>query len=349
MFRGPGGLVIAALAALVLVVGCSRATSSRPVATTTVPDGATPDRSAVYDPYMGTRPAVDPSGRVTAATVRTADGLVRTYRLYVPTTMRAGERVPLLVALHGGLGWGEQFERNSGFDGLAESNGFIVVYPDGTNARPGSTTLLTWNGGICCGAAAERNVDDVGFIRVVLDELERTQPIDTSRVFATGHSNGAILAYRLACELSERISAIGVQAGVLGVPCAPTRPVSVFHLHGLADTNIPIDGGRGSGVAGIEFPPPRRAPQAFVEIDRCAAPPVDAVDPTNTDVVARTWSGCAEERTVRFVTVTGASHAWMGHAGVSARSTSLVGVPYERLDASRAIWSFLAAQPPRRS
>lgn len=346
MLRGAGRSVLGVLVGLVLVVGCSRATSSP--ATSTVPDGSNPDRSGVYDPYVGTRPAVEPTGSVTATTLRTPDGLVRRYRLYVPSTVRAGERVPLLLAFHGGLGSGEQFEQNSGFDGLAEANGFIVVYPDGTNARPESTTLLTWNGGSCCGAAADRAVDDVGFVRMLLDELERTQPIDPARVFATGHSNGAILAYRLACELSDRISAIGVQAGVLGGECAPTRPVSVFHLHGLADTNIPIDGGRGSGVAGVAFPSPRRAPQAFAEGDRCETPPVDAVDPTNTDVVARTWSGCAEGRMVRFVTVAGASHAWMGHPGVSAGSTALVGVPYERFDASRAIWSFLAGQPARR-
>lgn len=349
MSRGPRGFALAALVGLVLVVGCSRAASSRPPASTTVPDGSSLDRTDVYDPYVGARPAADPTGTVTSATLRTPDGLVRRYRLYVPASLPSGTRVPLLVALHGGLGWGEQFERNSGFDGLAESNGFIVVYPDGTNARPDSTTLLTWNGGMCCGAAADRNVDDVGFIRMLLDELERTQPIDTARVFATGHSNGAILSYRLACELSGRISAIGVQAGVLGVPCTPTRPVSVFHLHGLADTNVPIDGGRGTGVAGVEFPSPRLAPPVFAAQDRCAGPPVDAVDPTNVDVAARTWSGCAEERMVRFVTVAGASHAWMGHAGVAAGSTALVGEPYERFDASRAIWSFLAAQSPRRS
>lgn len=347
MRRTMGWIALAGLVGLLLVVGCARATSSRPPASTTVPDGSNLDRSAVYDPYAGTRPAVDPTGTVTSATLRTPDGLVRRYRLYVPASLPSGTRVPLLVALHGGLGWGEQFERNSGFDGLAESNGFIVVYPDGTNARADSTTLLTWNGGMCCGAAVDRNVDDVGFIRKLLDELERTQPIDTARVFATGHSNGAILSYRLACELSDRISAIGVQSGVLGVPCAPNRPVSVFHLHGLADTNIPIDGGRGSGVSGVEFPSPRLAPVAFVERDRCPTPPVDSVDPTNADVVARTWSGCAADRMVRFVTVAGASHAWMGHDGATAGSSNLVGVPYDRFDASRAIWSFLAAQPPR--
>ena len=341
----------APLAVLVLLVGCAHSggTSDRDGGSTTTSNaGPTTVAPAIdYDPYAGTRPAVDPIGSVTTGTLRTADGLVRRYRLYVPAALPAGSPVPLLVALHGGTGWGEQFERNSGFDGLAESNRFIVVYPDGTNARADSTTLLTWNGGMCCGAAADRNVDDVGFIRALLDELERTQPIDPARVFASGHSNGAILAYRLACELSDRISAIGIQSGVIGVDCAPTRPVSVFHLHGLSDTNIPIDGGRGSGIAGVTFPSPRAAPIAFASFDRCTSGPSDASDPTNADVTARTWSTCAEGRMVRFVTVTGATHAWMGHPGAAAGGSTLVGIPYDGLDASRAIWSFLAAQPAR--
>ncbi len=303
--------------------------------------------STVYDPYANARPAVDPVGSVTTSSMTTADGRERRYRTYVPASIVAGEKVPLLVALHGGLGWGEQFEANSGFDGLAESNHFIVVYPDGTNGQAGSTKFLTWNGGMCCGPAVAQNVDDVGFIRQILNELKQTLPVDSERVFASGHSNGAILAYRLACELSDQISAIGVQAGVLGVSCSPTNPVSVFHLHGLADTNIPIDGGKGSGVAGVSFPSPREAPVAFAKSNGCTQGPVDQRDPANPDVSSRIWASCSSARAVQFVTVAGASHAWMGHAGTAAGATGLVGTPYQGLDASRAIWSFLAAQPAR--
>ncbi len=336
-------------AATVVMTGCSGGSSGSTPSIPAPPESSTTTTSVstVYDPYAGTAPAVDPVGTITQSTVSTADGRTRRYRLYVPSSLVPGQPAPLLVALHGGLGWGEQFAANSGFDGLAESNRFIVVYPDGTNAQAGSNRLLTWNGGFCCGPAAERNVDDVGFIARLIDVVSQSAPVDASRVFASGHSNGAILAYRLACELGDRISAIGVQAGAVGQGCSPARPVSVFHLHGLADANIPIDGGRGSGVSGVVFPSPREAPLVFVSSDRCGGGPVEQVDPTNPDVVARTWGGCAESRTVRFVTVAGASHAWMGHTGVSASSTSLVGAPYERLDASRAIWSFLAAQPPR--
>lgn len=304
--------------------------------------------SAIYQPYADAAPAVEPIGSVSNSTLSTPDGRERRYRVYVPASLTSGNDVPLLVALHGGLGWGEQFASNSGFDGLAESNRFIVVYPDGTNAQGGSTRLLTWNAGMCCGPASAQNVDDVGFISALIDRLERTLPIDPARVFAAGHSNGALLSYRLACELSEQIAAIGVQSGAIGAPCTPSRPVSIFHLHGLADTNIPIDGGRGSGVAGVVFPSPREAVTTFAGLDGCSHGPIDQVDPTNPDVASRIWTDCRSGRTVQFVTVAGASHAWMGHPGTAAGSTSLVGVPYAEFDASRAIWSFLAAQPTRR-
>ena len=337
-----------ALGLSVFLLGCSQGHSSQASTTTSSSlSTTTTTQSSVYEPYANTAAAVVPAGTVSEGSLRTPDGRTRTYRVYVPSTLPAGTRVPLLLAFHGGGGRGRGFEGNSGYNGLAESNGFVVAYPDGTSARGSNELQLVWNGGVCCGAAVERDVDDVEFIRLLLDELERTQPVDTGRVFASGHSNGAIFSYRLACELSDRIAAIGVQSGGIGVPCEPARPVSVFHVHGLADTNIPVDGGKGSGVSGVVFPSPRAAPLAFATFDQCGEGPTDTLDPTNSDVVARTWSACSEQRSIRFVTVKGASHAWMGHDDAAPAARSLVGIPYEGFDSSRAIWSFLAVQPPR--
>ena len=299
-----------------------------------------------YEPYAGTRPAVAPVGRVTEGRITTPDGRSRHYRLYVPASLQQTDRVALLVALHGGLGSSTQFAANSGFDGLAEANRFVVVYPDGIGLRPDGSGAQTWNGGYCCGPAASRGVDDVGFVRRVIDAVGAEWSIDPARVFATGHSNGAILAYRLACELSDRIVAIGVQAGSLGVDdCRPARPVSVFHLHGTADTNHPIDGGVGSGVAGVEFRPARAAVERLASVDGCPPVAVVGLDPDDPDVTARTWSPCSGGTAVRFVVVAGATHAWMGHAAASTGAAAVVGDPYPGLDASRAIWSFLVAHP----
>ena len=300
----------------------------------------------IYDPYAGTLAGVPAIGSVTDGTLRTADGRTRRYRLYVPSSLAAGESAPLLVALHGGLGSSAQFAANSGFDELAEANGFIVVYPDGIGARPDGSGPQTWNGGYCCGPAVRQDVDDVGYIRQLLDTLATDLSVDPARVFAAGHSNGAILAYRLACELSDRIVGIGVQAGSLGVDaCTPSQPVSVVHLHGTADTNTPIDGGKGSGVAGVEFRPARAAVEALAAADGCTSEPRSSTDPANPDLTVTTWSGCGSGTEVRYVVVDGATHAWMGHPPASAAAAAYVGEPYPNLDASRAIWSFLAAHP----
>jgi polyhydroxybutyrate depolymerase len=299
-----------------------------------------------YDPYEGASAAAAAVGTVTDGTIRTADGRNRHYRLYVPRSLSASSSVPLLVALHGGLGTSAQFAKNSGFDGLAEANGFIVVYPDGIGARADGTGPQTWNGGYCCGPAVRQNVDDVGFIRQVIDAVESKFRIDPARVFAAGHSNGAIMAYRLACELSDRIVAIGVQSGSLGVDtCAPRSPVSVFHVHGTADTNHPIDGGRGTGVANVVFRSARDAVATMASVAGCAAGPSMSSAPSNADLKVATWSGCSSGAEVRFVEVRGAGHAWMGHAAASTAGNALVGAPYPDLDTSRAIWAFLAAHP----
>ena len=321
-------------------------TSTIVTASTTAESTTSMPMNDSYDPYAGTLAGVPAIGSVTDGTLRTADGRTRRYRLYVPSSLAAGESAPLLVALHGGLGSSAQFAANSGFDELAEANGFIVVYPDGIGARPDGSGPQTWNGGYCCGPAVRQDVDDVGYIRQLLDTLATDLSVDPARVVAAGHSNGAILAYRLACELSDRIVGIGVQAGSLGVDaCTPSQAVSVIHLHGTADTNTPIDGGKGSGVAGVEFRPARAAVEAMAAAAGCTGEPRSSTDPANPDLTVTTWSGCGSGAEVRYVVVDGATHAWMGHPASSAAAAAYVGEPYSGLDASRAIWSFLAAHP----
>lgn len=299
-----------------------------------------------FDPYSSANPSTPAVGTVSEEWVETPDGRQRHFRLYVPTTLRAGESSPLLIALHGGLGSSGQFAANSGFDELAEANGFIVVYPDGIRAIPDRPGLQTWNGGYCCGPAARQEVDDVGYVRFLIDLLEGRFAVDSTRIFAAGHSNGAIMAYRLACELSDRIAAIGVQAGSLGIDeCQPPQRVSVVHIHGLADTNHPIDGGMGTGVSGVTFRSGRIAVATFAAIAGCDNEPVINDIPSNPDVEVSMWSNCSSGTAVQLITVEGASHAWMGHAAQSEAAAALVGEPYLDFDSSRAIWSFVSRHP----
>lgn len=213
------------------------------------------------------------SGTSTDVIVHTADGRDRTARRYIPALPERAQ-APLLVALHGGTGWGAQFEATSGFDALADEHGFIVVYPDGVGIGPEGDQLRTWNGGICCGPAARDDIDDVAFLIALVATISEDHRIDADSVFATGHSNGMIMSYRLVCEAADVFVAAAGQAGTLGVDdCYPSQPVSVRHIHGSADTNLPIDGGRGStGISGIEFPSPRVDIDPLAAADGCSLP-----------------------------------------------------------------------------
>ncbi len=357
--RSPGSLRAVLVALALLTAACSRggsestatpASTSETSATTTTTDSATSPETSENSPAVAAaveldlsnvKAGVEPAGDAVAGEIDTPDGRVRSYHLYVPSGL-GDEPVPLLVALHGGLGSGPQFEQDSGFDRLAEANGFVVVYPDGIPIVEGRDNRV-WNGGGCCGPAVEnrQDVDDVAFISSVIDEVEAAYPVDGSRVYVTGHSNGGIMAYRLACELSGRVVAVAFQAGSLEVePCRPERPVSLLSLHGLADTNIPIDGGRGSGVANYSFNSPRESVETLAELDGCRSR-LPLADPTNPDISGFRWTDCDEGTAVEMILVAGANHAWMGHPG-NRFTTRLIGEPYPDLDASLVIWSFLS-------
>jgi polyhydroxybutyrate depolymerase len=304
--------------------------------------GAASPGASVGAPPPTAAPGVEPTGSSVEGQLDTADGRTRTYRLYVPADLPAGS-VPLLVALHGGTGWGTQFQLNSRFDRLAEANGFLVVYPDGVGVPPQETGLRTWNGGYCCGSAVRRDVDDVGFVAALIDRIGGEYEVDPARIYAAGHSNGGIMAYRLACELSDRIVAVGVVAGSLGIDdCAPVQSVSLLHVHGTADRNHPIDGGVGAdSAAGVAFHPAIDGVRAIAEVDGCPAEPSTTV---MGDLVTDTWMSCDGGSEVRFVTIDGAAHPWPGSSAGAGR---LDVEPYPDYDASYEIVSFLLAHPRR--
>lgn len=298
-----------------------------------------------FDPYAGVSAPANAIGTRSERSLVTPDGRTRRYRIYVPSAIPSGTSVPLVIALHGGLGTSSQFESNSGLNGFAESNRFIAVYPDGVGNQPDGSGYQTWNGGYCCGPAAAQSIDDITFIRNVVTDLRNSLPVNSSRVYALGHSNGGILSYRIACEMSDVVAAIGVQAGSNVVTdCRPALPVSVFHLHGKSDTNMPINGGKGSGLSSTVFVSARSAVDAMATVDGCNVASPRSLITSNSDVTALSWTNCKSNSEVRLVTVKNATHAWMGHAAQSAGSASYVGDPYPNLDATRALLSFVLSK-----
>ena len=248
-------LVIAA--ALTALSGCAAASTD----TSTEPGGAT-TTPAVTTTVASTAPATQPSPAAVVLpgyeSITTADGRVRSYLV---SDLSNGEPAPLLFVLHG---FGGNAQAMSSFTNIENSLDeydldAVVVYPSGTGAEQGLPQ--SWNAGTCCPFATFELVDDVAFFDELIASLISQYDIDTDRVWVVGHSNGGMMAYRLACELSTRVTAIGVAAGALVIDtCAPVRPVSALHVHGELDTVVPLTGGNSLGIV---FPSTQLSVETF--------------------------------------------------------------------------------------
>jgi len=262
------------------------------------------------------------------------DGDERTYRLFIPAGAIAGTKMPLVVALHGGLGSGDQFADNSQFEKTAQSEGFIVVFPDGTGR--------TWNAGNCCGGSARDDVDDVGFLAALIDQLQATLPVDPERVFMTGHSNGAMMTFRFACERADQVAAAAPVAGSLEIPdCSPSAPVDLLAIHGDSDKNHPIEGGEGTrSIANVAFVSMADSMRLWTAGFGCTGSPETK---TEGALTTTEWKPCAGGATAELVVIAGADHPWPG-GKMPERTASVQGVPSQELDATAAIWSFFASR-----
>lgn len=247
----------------------------------------------------------------------------RSYLLTVPAGVT--QDVPLVVMLHGGFGSGSQAEKSYGWDELAASQGFIVAYPNGLGRA--------WNaGGGCCGAPGRDGTDDVAFIKSVVADVEAHHSIDPARIYATGMSNGAMLAYRLACD-TDLFAAVAPVAGTIVGDCPAPRQTSVLEIHGLADQNVRMDGEPGAGVAAVDGMPVADVNALWRTTDSCGAPQVTTSGPVTTSAAA-----CPDGRTVELITIEGAGHQWPGSTPVRDAADP----PSTALDATATIWKFFS-------
>ncbi len=269
------------------------------------------------------------------------DGRTRTYIAHVP--MGPGP-LPVLIAYHGGGGEAQGFKNYAGLDEIADRERFIVVYPNGTGPLP--NRLLTFNGGGCCGFAKQRNIDDVGFTVRLVDDLAAKIAVDRKRIYATGHSNGAIMAYRLAAERADRIAAVIGVAGAMSVTAfAPSRPVAVLHIHSVDDPRALYEGGAGPPFPGTNnretHQPVQKSLDQWIRIAGCRPSPVIAEERRGTHTAARlVWSGCKNNVEVAHWKLSGAGHAWPGAARQGAVLEALVGPATTIVDAAEEIWKF---------
>ncbi len=162
------------------------------------------------------------------------NGEQRSFTVEVPSGYLPGVPAPLMLNLHGFGSNAWQQALFSQMNYVADQRDYIVVYPGGLD--------MSWNGGACCGDAADTDRDDVGFLSAVVDALAPQLCYDPARVYATGMSNGGFMSHRLACDAADRFAAIAPVAGAIGIEdCAPSRPVPVYIVHGAVDELVPAD------------------------------------------------------------------------------------------------------------
>jgi polyhydroxybutyrate depolymerase len=257
----------------------------------------------------------------------------RHYELFVPSDT---PNLPLVVVLHGHGGTGKQMERFSQFDRVAAREQFVVAYPDGIGRG--------WNDGR---AGVNGDADDVAFVATLIDEIAAEHAIDRNRVYVTGASNGAMMSYRIACELSDRVAAIAPVIGNLPVElaCTPKQPMSVLAINGTADPLVPYNGGhvaRGRG----EVLSAAMSTQFFAHAAGCSAaePTVEEPDVNDRDD-SRTFVtryDCPAPVEISLITLDGAGHTWPG--GVQYLPKLLIGGVSRDFDGAERIWEFFESK-----
>jgi polyhydroxybutyrate depolymerase len=277
------------------------------------------------------------------------DNLERKFHVYTPAFYDKNIQLPLVIVLHGRGGNGESMilVTKKGFNKLADKDGFIVVYPDGIE--------LNWNDGRADEQSKDRahkeNIDDVGFISALIDTMINDYNVDPKRVYVTGISNGAIMSYRLACELADKITAIAPVDGsipyMLSHDCIPSRPVSVLAINNINDPLVPYDGGYIYGhfhrlnlgkVLSVD-----ESIRFWIHRNSCSPMPVVTEEPDRdpndgTRVEKRLYVNYLDGTEVILYTINGGGHTWPG--GFQYLPVWLIGRTSRDIDANEVIWNF---------
>ncbi len=312
--------------------------------------------SATYGSYSNSL-NLQVSGKMIKRSVFVSGQGTRKYSIYTPTfTGDPNEDHPALLSLHGGGGTAMGQAASSLLNALANEKKFYVIYPEG------SGVVQTFNAGACCGSAQSQNIDDVLFIKTVVGDAGLHYKINSSKIFASGFSNGAIMSHRLACELSDTISGIAAVSGGSGefdfnlnryYTCNPSRPIPILLFHASNDRNYAFAGGNGGGVSGTAFYPIDSTIQDWIgrnNVQNKAI--VNVLTPTtkcytyskqsNISKASAPVTLCKTEPIDIYDPVTdiifGGGHSWPG--GVRGNSTSS-DAPVNDFKANSYLWSFL--------
>ncbi len=319
----------------------------------TAPSGSTPAESAPTttsepaEPEDGAAPVQNQFGPGDHVVAVRHDGKNRSYIIHVPEALPANAAV--MMALHGGGGTGEQFQEENGLDAVADREGFIAIYPEGSGVLP--DRLHTWNSGdACCGFATDRDIDDVGFLRAVIEDLQFRMSVDPDRVYVTGHSNGGMMAYRMGAEASDVVAAVISIGGAMDLAeFAPSEPVGVLHIHSVDDPRALYDGGEGPPFPltdrTVFHEPVMEGIERWAEANGCG--PDSTVEQVaegtgeNDGQLAEllVWQNCAASAPVEHLRLSGTGHGWPG-VTVGRFWQERMGPATTLVNASEEAWAF---------
>ncbi len=261
----------------------------------------------------------------------------RSYELYRPSAITEASAV--VIMLHGGGGNGRNAAKMTGFNALADAEGFTVVYPNGT----GRGMFLTWNGGHCCQFAMRTDVDDVGFLSAVIDDLIADGIADRRRIYVTGMSNGAMMAHQLGREVPHKVAAIAPVVGAMfGDEAIGASPVPTLIITGAKDENVPAAGGYGV-LPAREQDPPNDAPYAPAETAFKYWMTTNACKQEARPQTTKTYkfrAGYVCKAPVSWYHLSRSGHAWPGGEKGHRRGDA----PMRDFDASAVMWDFFEPQ-----
>lgn len=257
-------------------------------------------------------------------------GLSRTYRLHIPAGYQVDHQTPLVLVFHGHGSNATDQESYSQFSVLADQQGFVAAYPQGTIGPDSKTGWATYG-------RTDPTIDDVHFVSDLLDTLQGGLCIDPQRIFADGISNGGGMTNLLACTLSGRIAAFAPVAGAFytSIPggCQPGKAVPVLEFHGTSDPIVSYD-----GRPFYKLPPITDWLQEWATRNGCGANPSTIFQ--QDDVTAEQWPDCAQGSTLIHYRITGGGHTWPG-----AINVPVLGATTHTIDATAIMWDFFQQHP----
>ena len=256
--------------------------------------------------------APETSDDPTTTATSDADPLAgRPFEVFVPSTYSSETAMPLVVLLHGFGASGIIQNLYFGLQPLAESRGFLYVYPDGT---VNVIDRQFWNAtDACCGFGS--TVDDVSYLAALVEDVQSNYTVDPKRIFFVGHSNGGFMSYRMACDRADMVAAIVSLAGATwldNTKCSPTEPVSALQIHGTADETIQFDGGT---LFGSDHPGARETVESWSANNGCTGPETELPNLRDLDsniegdeATASEFTGCPATGAVELWVIPEGSH-----------------------------------------